>query len=167
MAQPFLGQITMFAGNFAPKGWAQCNGQLLSIQANAALFAILGTTFGGNGTTTFALPDLRGRVPVHQGSGYTLGQPGGVEQVTLAVAQIPPHSHPAVASSATTGQASPANGSWIQNSTLKSYNAGSAVNAVMAASSISPQGGNQPHDNMLPYLAVNYILSLFGVFPSQ
>jgi microcystin-dependent protein len=163
---PFIGEIRMFAGNFAPAGWAFCAGQLLPISENTALFQLIGTTYGGDGQSTFALPDLRGRVPVHVGPGYTLAQSGGVETVTLTAAQIPPHSHGAIASSAQPSQPSPANGSWAQNSSLKPYNAGTAVNNVMAPSSIGPSAGSQPHDNMLPFLAVNYILSLFGVFPS-
>jgi microcystin-dependent protein len=167
MSQSYVGEIRLFAGNFAPAGWKFCAGQLLPISQNENLFKLIGTTYGGDGQSTFALPDLRGRVPIHQGAGFALAQDGGVETITLTVAQLPAHSHPAVASSGAAGQASPANGSWMANSTLKTYAAGSAATSLMAGTNIGPAGGSQPHDNMLPYVALNYIISLFGVFPSQ
>jgi microcystin-dependent protein len=167
MSQPYVGEIRIFAGNFAPAGWLFCAGQLLPISQFETLFNLIGTTYGGDGQSTFGLPDLRGRVPVHQGAGYTLAQTGGVETVTLTTSQIPPHSHAAIASSAQTGQASPLNASWASDTTLKPFAAGTAVNALMAATNIGFSGGSQPHDNMLPYMAINYIISLFGVFPSQ
>jgi microcystin-dependent protein len=167
MSQPYVGEIRLFGGNFAPAGWMFCNGQLLPISQYDTLFNLIGTTYGGDGQTTFALPDLRGRVPVHQGAGFTLAQTGGTETVTLITAQLPAHSHPAVASSGAASQASPANGSWTANSTLKPYAAGSAATSLMAGTNVGPFGGSQPHDNMLPYVAVTYIISLFGVFPSQ
>lgn len=167
MSQPYVGEIRLFGGNFAPAGWMFCNGQLLPISQYDTLFNLIGTTYGGDGQTTFALPDLRGRVPVHVGPGYSLAQSGGVETVTLNTTQIPGHSHPAIASSAAASQASPLNGSWTANSTLKPYAPGTAVTSLMAGTNVGPFGGNQPHDNMLPFVAVNYIISLFGVFPSQ
>lgn len=167
MSQPYVGEIRIFAGNFAPAGWAFCAGQLMPISENETLFNLIGTTYGGDGQSTFGLPDLRGRVPVHQGTGFILAQSGGAESVTLTTAQIPNHSHTAIASSGAASQASPSNGSWTANSTLKPYAAGSVATSLMAGTNIGPAGGNQPHDNMLPYVAVNYIISLFGVFPSQ
>ena len=167
MSQPYVGEIRMFAGNFAPVGWVFCDGSLLGISQFDTLFNLIGTTYGGDGQQTFAVPDLRSRVPVHQGPGYTLAQPGGAETVTLTTQQIPAHSHNAIASSGQAGQASPSNASWASNSNLKPFNAGTAVNALMASTNIGPSGGSQPHDNMLPFQAINYILSLYGVFPSQ
>jgi microcystin-dependent protein len=168
MSQPYVGEIRMFAGNFAPAGWMFCNGQLLPISQWETLFNLIGTTYGGDGQSTFALPNLQSRVPVHQGSGFLLAQTGGSETVTLGVTQIPSHSHPAIASSASGGnQTSSLNSSWVGNTTLKPYDVGTNVNANMAASNIGFTGGNQPHDNMLPYLGINFIISMFGVFPSQ
>jgi microcystin-dependent protein len=156
----------MFAGNFAPAGWMFCEGQLLPISEYETLFNLIGTTYGGDGQSTFALPDLRGRLPVHQGSGFTLAQAGGVETVTLTTAQIPAHSHSFLGSSNAGGQANPA-----QNVVAKIV-AGSAYaqdppTAALAAGSIGNDGRSQPHDNFQPYLCVNFIISLFGVFPSQ
>ena len=166
MSEPFIGSIILFGGNFAPRNWAFCNGQLLAISQNTALFSLLGTTYGGNGQTTFALPDLRGRAPIHFGQGpgltnYDLGQVGGEETVTLTQAQLPPHTHtqPTTNGQQTTnrpGNALPARGGVYSNESD-----GSAFHPTTAT------GGGQPHDNRSPYLAVNYIICLFGIFPSR
>ncbi len=164
MAQPYIGEIRLFGGNFAPAGWAFCSGQLMAIAENDALFALIGTTYGGDGQTTFGLPDLRGRVPVHQGNGYILAQTGGVEQVTLTVNQTPIHSHLPQASN-TGGSDNPSGNFWGSTATGKPYSA--APPAVqMNAGAIGASGGSQPHDNMIPFLCVSYIISLFGIFPS-
>jgi microcystin-dependent protein len=165
MSQPFIGEIRMFAGNFAPVGWAFCNGALIPIDQNDALFQLIGTTYGGDGQTTFALPDLQSRVPVHAGPGFALGQTGGAETVTLTVSQIPAHNHVPQASSTAGIQSSPSNGVWAQ-STLGQFSS-AAPSVTMAPAALGSSGGSQPHDNMIPFLAVNFILSLFGIFPSQ
>lgn len=164
MSSPFIGEIRMFAGNFAPNGWAFCDGSLLPISQNDALFNLIGTTYGGDGQSTFALPDLRSRVPVHVGPGFALGQNGGAESVTLTTNQIPVHNHAAQASSQGGNQNSPA-GVWAATPS-KAYGPGPAGVALQAGA-VAAAGGGQPHDNMAPFLAVNYILSLFGIFPSQ
>jgi len=157
----------MFGGNFAPVGWAFCNGALIPISENDALFNLIGTTYGGDGQTTFALPDLQSRVPVHVGPGFAQGQSGGVETVTLTTSQIPAHSHVPQANSAVGNQPSPANGVWASsNPSINNYsNVAPSLNMDPAAMGAS--GGSQPHDNMVPFLCVNFILSLFGIFPSQ
>jgi microcystin-dependent protein len=168
MGQPYIGEIRMFGGNFAPAGWAFCDGQLLPIAENDALFALIGTTYGGDGQTTFALPDLRGRVPVHEGPGYLQGQLSGVESVTLSVGQIPAHSHPLLGSSdnaTTTGPAGNVPGTSAEV-TVFPYGTDNPPTAL-ATQSVSPAGGSQPHDNFQPYLCVNFIISLFGIFPPQ
>lgn len=178
MAEPFIGQIILFAGNFEPRGWAFCNGQLLSIAQNTALFSLLGTTYGGNGQTTFALPDLRGRVPLHFGQGpglsdYILGESGGAEQVTLTQGQMPAHSHQAFstlnASNAADDSTDPT-GRVLAVANRGVYNS-QTPNVSMAAAAISTTvastGGNQPHDNRQPYLAINYIIALEGIYPSR
>lgn len=154
----------MFAGNFPPRDWAFCQGQLLPISDNTALFTLIGTTYGGDGQTTFALPDLRSRVPMHQGGGFVLGQTGGVESVTLTNNQIPSHSHPPQAGS-DGGSNSPLGNVWA-NWTGSQFSDQSGP-AQMNAAAMGVVGGNQAHDNMIPYLAVNFIISLFGIFPSQ
>jgi microcystin-dependent protein len=164
MAIPYVGEIRMFAGNFAPAGWEMCAGQLLSISENETLFLLIGTTYGGDGENTFALPDMRGRLPVHQGNGFILAETGGVESVTLSLSQIPSHSHAFLASSATPNATSPAGG-LPARPVASIYNAGT-IPTAMAAGSIASVGGSQPHDNFQPYLCVNYIISLFGIFPS-
>lgn len=157
----------MFAGNFAPAGWALCNGALVPISENETLFNLIGTTYGGDGQTTFALPDLRSRVPVHVGSGFALGQSGGAETVTLTTQQIPAHSHVPQANGGNGNQPDPTNGYWAQ-STLNQFSNNVAGGTVaMAPAAVGSTGGSQPHDNMLPFLAINFIVSLFGVFPSQ
>lgn len=169
MGTPYVGEIRMFAGNFAPAGWAFCDGSLLAISENDVLFNLIGTTYGGDGQNTFALPDLRSRVPVHMGTGggatYIIGQAAGEEQVTLTTSQIPAHSHPPLCNSGAGGQAGPAGGVWAQLATNPPY-ANVAPTLTMGANAIGPTGGSQPHDNMVPFLVINYIISLFGVFPS-
>lgn len=166
MAQPYVGEIRMFAGNFAPAGWMFCEGQLLPISENETLFQLIGTTYGGDGQSTFALPDLRGRVPIHQGSGYILAETGGVETVTLTTSQIPAHSHPALASS-DNAQDAGAQNNVLSTATSMDIYINDAVNQVMSPTSIGATGGSQPHNNFQPYLCVDFIISLFGIFPSQ
>jgi microcystin-dependent protein len=168
MSQPYVGEIRMFAGNFAPAGWMFCEGQLLPISEYETLFNLIGTTYGGDGQSTFALPDLRGRLPIHQGGGFTLAETGGVEDVTLTVSQIPAHSHPYLGTINPDNVTSPAGVvvGQISGGGVKLF---SGVNptAAMAATSISSTGGSQPHSNFQPYLCISFIISLFGVFPSQ
>lgn len=165
MAQPYVGEVRIFAGNFAPAGWMFCEGQLLPISEYETLFNLIGTTYGGDGQSTFALPDLRGRVPLHQGNGFTLAETGGVETVTLTVSQIPSHSHAFLASSSFGTAGSPAGNVLAQTQAIKLYD--SAVPATaMAAGVVGSTGGSQPHDNFQPYLCVDFIISLFGIFPS-
>ncbi|HJZ73435.1 MAG TPA: tail fiber protein [Vicinamibacterales bacterium] len=166
MAQPYVGEIRMFAGNFAPAGWMFCEGQLLPISENETLFNLIGTTYGGDGQSTFALPDLRGRVPIHFGSGFTLAETGGVESVTLTVAQMPAHTHALLATTSLANQTNPLNNTYAQSLSVSFFNA-AAPNAQMATNAMSPVGGSQPHDNYQPYLCVDFIISLFGIFPSQ
>jgi len=177
MSEPFVGEIRMFGGNFAPVGWAFCDGQLMPISENDVLFNLIGTTYGGDGQETFALPNLQSRVPIHQGTNpqngiaYSLGETGGVEQVTLTTQQIPAHTHSVAATTAATGQTlSP------QNAIFASATSSQAgVNTYLVApadtslnpASIQLSGGSQPHDNHQPYLVLNFIISLFGIFPSQ
>jgi microcystin-dependent protein len=165
MSNPYIGEIRMFGGNFAPLGWAFCNGQVLPISENDALFTLIGTTYGGDGTSTFALPNLQSRVPVHMGNGFTLAQTGGEEQVTLTVNQIPAHTHVPQANSGTGTQTSPAGNVWASSSNLP-YST-NASNASMDPGAIGLAGGNLPHDNMVPFLAIDFIISLFGIYPSQ
>ena len=165
MAQPYVGEIRMFGGNFAPAGWMFCEGQLLPISEYETLFNLIGTTYGGDGASTFALPDLRGRIPIHQGNGFILAETGGVETVTLTVQQIPAHSHPLLASTAIPTTATPANNVTGQAAT-KVYRSSGSPTVALAPGSISPVGGSQPHENRQPYLCVSFIISLFGIFPS-
>lgn len=166
MSNPFIGEIRMFGGNFAPLGWAFCDGQLMAIAENVALFSLIGTTYGGDGQNTFALPDLRSRVPLHTGPGFVQGQSGGVEQVTLTVAQMPAHNHSQIATTATATPAAAPSGSLVAASTATKFY-GAAPSTPTAPSAILPAGQGQPHDNMAPFLAVSFIISLFGIFPSQ
>jgi microcystin-dependent protein len=168
MSQPYVGEIRMFAGNFAPAGWMFCEGQLLPIAEYETLYNLIGTTYGGDGQSTFALPDLRGRLPIHQGAGFTLAENGGVEQVTLTVNQIPGHTHPFLASGNQASSNSPANQvpAITQASTITPYGT-DAPQVQLSPSSVGSVGGSQPHDNFQPYLCVDFIISLFGVFPSQ
>ncbi|TPW18541.1 MAG: Tail collar domain-containing protein [Halothiobacillaceae bacterium] len=165
----FLGQLLLVPYNFAPQGWAFCNGQLLPIAQNTALFSLLGTTYGGNGQTTFALPDLRGRVPLSSGQGpglsnYALGEVGGAENITLLAAQMPQHGHSVQANSGDPTDTTPTNNVPAGGST-GSYNA--AANSVMAAGMIGAAGGSQPHENRPPYLTLNWIIALEGIYPSR
>lgn len=165
MSQPYVGEIRMFAGNFAPVGWAFCNGALLAISENETLFNLIGTTYGGDGQTTFALPNLQSRVPVHVGPGFALAQAAGAETVTLTTSQIPAHSHVPLCSNVLGTSADPTSNLWA----LAASNIYSDVapTLAMASAAIGSSGGSQPHDNMIPFLVINFIISLFGVFPSQ
>ena len=170
MAQPFLGEIKMFAGNFQIRGWVFCNGQLLSIANYDALYTLLGTTYGGDGVNTFGVPDLRGRVPVHMGSGAglttrTQGQSGGAETVTLTTNQVPAHKHTAAAQSTSATQASPGGGVWAAASQLR-YSSGTP-NVTLNANAGGFTGGGQAHENMIPFLAVNFIIATEGVYPQS
>lgn len=164
MAQPYVGEIRMFGGNFAPAGWMFCEGQLLPISENETLFNLIGTTYGGDGQSTFALPDLRGRVPIHMGNGFILAETGGVEEVTLTTQQIPQHTHAWIASTAP-GNVNNPNSAYCANSTSVKIYLEDTQDSTMAAASVSPQGGSQPHNNFQPYLCVDFIISLFGIFP--
>ena len=170
MSQPYIGEIRMFGGSFAPAGWALCNGAPMAISENDALFTLIGTTYGGDGQETFNLPNLQSRTPIHAGQGpgqnYTLGQQGGVESVTLSTQQIPVHNHAYVASSAVGAGSDPTNSLVSQHPTASIY-AATPPGAAMNAQVVQASGGNQPHDNLQPYLCITYIISLFGVFPSQ
>src|SRR5262245_35452599 len=166
MAQPYVGEIRMFAGNFAPAGWMFCSGQLLPISENETLFNLIGTTYGGDGQTTFALPNLQSRVPVHQGSGMALAETGGVEEVTLTVSQIPAHSHPMLGSTDIANTPNPGTNVLARSGQVQMFINGDAT-AAMNANAIGAVGGSQPHSNMQPYLVINFIISLFGIFPSQ
>ena len=165
MAQPYVGEIRMFAGNFNPAGWMFCEGQLLPIAENETLFQLIGTTYGGDGDSTFALPDLRGRIPIHQGPGFALAEAGGVEEITLTTAQMPAHSHALLAAGVNALQAGPQNRVVAQPTVIDLFRNAVPITAF-AAQSITPVGGNQPHTNFQPYLCVNFIISLFGIFPS-
>jgi microcystin-dependent protein len=165
MAQPYVGEIRMFAGNFAPAGWMFCEGQLLPISENETLFQLIGTTYGGDGESTFALPDMRGRLPIHQGNGFILAETGGAEEITLTVNQIPAHSHPALATNNNGQQSSPGSQVLARVTGNDIYGADSPF-VNMAPATIGAVGGSQPHTNFQPYLCVNFIISLFGIFPS-
>ena len=168
---PYVGEIRMFGGNFAPAGWMFCDGTQLAISQNDILFTLIGTTYGGDGQETFNLPDLRGRVPLHQGTdpkgnNYTLGQNGGVESVTITTQQLPTHNHAFLASQAIAGQANASGNVTGQSSSIDWY-IQDTPSVNMAANAVAPQGGSQPHENLQPYLCINFIISLFGVFPHQ
>jgi len=165
MAQPYVGEIRMFAGNFAPAGWMFCEGQLLPISENETLFQLIGTTYGGDGESTFALPDLRGRIPIHQGNGFILAETGGAEEITLTVNQIAAHSHPLLASGAPAQQSNPAGLVLAPVTGTDIYGADTPF-VNMSPQAISSVGGSQPHTNFQPYLCVDFIISLFGIFPS-
>ena len=172
MAQPYVGEIRMFAGNFAPAGWMFCHGQLLPISENETLFQLIGTTYGGDGESTFALPDLRGRIPIHNGSSsggtFQLAQSGGSESVIVTQTQVPPHAHALKASTLTATLASP-----IGTVPADASAAGALLYSEfppaspMHASAIAPAGAHQPHENRMPFLCLSFIISLFGIFPSQ
>lgn len=164
MAQPYIGEIRMFGGSFAPVGWAFCDGQQLPISENETLFQLIGTTYGGDGQETFNLPNLGGRVPIHQGNGFILAEAAGVEDVTLTIQQIPVHTHNMVATNDIPTLNTPLNNITGQSAD-KLYRAGSP-SVTLAPQAIAPVGGSQPHTNLQPYLCVSYIISLFGIFPS-
>lgn len=178
MSSPYVGQIMIFGGNFVPAGWAQCNGQLLPISEFETLFQLIGTTYGGDGESTFGLPDLRGRAPVHMGQGtglstYVIGQAAGTESVTLTTQQIPTHNHAAQISTSPATSASPGNNILANEAignaqaTCFSYGPFGGTQSALATATIQITGGSQPHENRQPLLVLNYIISAFGVFPSQ
>jgi microcystin-dependent protein len=164
MAEPFLAEIRLMSFNFPPKGWALCNGQFLPINQNQALFSLLGTTYGGNGQTTFALPDLRGKTPMHMGSGHTLGETGGQEATTLNITQLPTHTHQAASVNASASTNSP-NGAYLAASTAVYHGPTSLIS--LSPATITTVGGSQAHTNMQPFLALNFCIALQGIFPSQ
>jgi microcystin-dependent protein len=162
VATPFLGEVKMISWNFPPKGWAFCNGQLLPINQNQALFSILGTTYGGDGRVNFALPDLRGRTPLHVGQGFTLGEKGGETAHTVNIGELPAHTHTPLANTAAANNGQPASNFW---SATGAYAASS--NTSMNPTTVLATGGSQPHENMSPYLVINFIIALQGIFPSR
>jgi microcystin-dependent protein len=170
MSDQYIGEIRMFGGNFAPLDWAFCNGQLVSISQNDALFALIGTTYGGDGVNTFALPNLQGRVPIHFGSDpngttYVQGQIAGVEGVALTAGQLPSHSHAAQASSAGSGSSDPTGNVWASSAATKQYAASSS--GTMAAGTLGVTGQGLQHNNIMPVLAVSFIIAMFGIFPTR
>ena len=171
MSSPYVGEIRMFGGNFAPVGWALCQGQLMAISQNDTLFNLIGTTYGGDGQNTFGLPNLAGRAPIHQGQApgisqnYIIGELGGVESVTLTTQQMPQHNHAFVASTAAATVASPANAIFATAVSATPFFSGS-VDSNFNAAAVQPQGGNQPHENLQPFLVITFIISLFGIFPT-
>jgi microcystin-dependent protein len=165
MSEPFLSEIKIVSFNFPPKGWAFCNGQLLPINQNQALFSLLGTTYGGDGRVNFALPNLQGRIPLHMGQGFTLGERGGETSHTLNVSELPAHTHMPVGSTAGPSAPSASGNVWATFSGSNQYN--TTQNAAMNPACITATGGSQPHENMSPYLVLNFIIALQGIFPSQ
>jgi len=171
MSEPFVGEIRIFAGNFAPRSWALCDGQLLAISQNQALFSLLGTTYGGDGRTTFGLPDLRGRVPIHEGTGpglsqRNLGARSGQEKVTVTVNQLASHNHPLKASTDAGGQSSPAGNVTGESPSLDIY-AEENPTVALSPDAIASVGGSQSHNNIQPFQCVNFIIALFGIYPSR
>jgi microcystin-dependent protein len=172
MGEPFVGEIRMFGGTFPPQGWALCQGQTMSIAENDVLFQLIGTTYGGDGQSTFQLPDLQGRLPMHMGQGpgitqnYQIGEKAGVESVTLTTNTIPIHTHPMIASQALANVAQPTGNVMAQNNTIQNY-IEDVTDANFNANAVGPVGGSQPHENLQPYLCITFIISLFGVFPTQ
>jgi len=163
VSSPYVGEIRMFAGNFAPVGWAFCQGQIMAISENETLFNLIGTLYGGDGQSTFALPNLSSRIPIHTGPGFLIGQQGGEESVTLTVSQIPAHSHLPLADANQGGSTDPTNNAYAGAPVYVA----TAPSTLLKAGTIQNAGGSQPHDNMVPFLVVNFIISLFGIFPSQ
>ena len=172
MGSPYIGEIRMFAGSFAPAGWAMCDGRPMAISQNDTLFILIGTTYGGDGQNTFDLPNLNGRVPVHQGQGpsisqnYQMGEAAGVEQVTLSTQQIPQHNHSVIASTDSALATNPSSNILASSITTKLYTEDNAT-VAMNTQSLSPVGGSQPHENMQPFLVITFIIALFGIFPQQ
>jgi microcystin-dependent protein len=176
VTDPFLAEIRMFGGNFAPTGWALCNGQLMSISQNTALFALLGTTYGGDGRVTFGLPNLQGSTPIQQGQGgglsqRYLGEVGGSPYVTLINSEMAAHEHTVLAVAASGDKTDPGGNTWAQASEFKSgdplYSVGQAPNLLMNPQAVLPTGGSQPHNNMPPYLTITFIIALQGIFPQR
>jgi microcystin-dependent protein len=165
MGTPYLGEIRMFGGVFAPRDWAFCDGRLLPISQNSTLFTLIGTTYGGDGVNNFALPDLRGRLPVHVGPQFSLGQKAGNESVTLNLAQLPPHQHAPAASSGSGDANSPQKAVWATGA--GSYYTAGTANATMSTLAVQSTGSGQPHDNLSPFLVVTFIIALVGIWPSQ
>src|SRR5438132_11741532 len=170
MGEPYIGEIRMFAGSFAPVGWALCQGQSMPISENDTLFNLIGTTYGGDGQETFKLPDLQGRAPIHMGTGpglstFSIGQEGGVESVTLNTQQMPLHNHPVIVSDDIANSNSANNSMLAQSTQILMYTQDTA-SKFMAPTALSPVGGSQPHENMQPYLVISFIISLFGVYPT-
>ena len=165
MADPFVAEIRIFPFNFAPKGWAWCDGQLLPLSQNTALFSLLGTTFGGDGLTTFALPDLRGRTPIHVGSGHTLGERGGEQAHTLSIAELPTHTHALTASHDNATTSIPANNVVMAQASIDMYRSPTSL-VAMEPASVANTGGSQAHLNMQPYLTLSFCIALQGIFPS-
>ncbi|AXG13605.1 phage tail protein [Intrasporangium calvum] len=168
MSQPFVGEIRLFGGNFAPAGWAFCDGQLLPISENETLFALIGTTYGGDGQSTFGLPDLRGRLPLHQGSGFILGEQGGAESVSLTATQIPAHAHALLGTTDNGTTATPSGNAaaTLPEVTTLAYGT-DAPSTTLHPQSIGGTGGGQPHSNLQPFLCLSFIISLFGIFPQS
>lgn len=171
MSEPFVGEIRMFAGNFAPRGWAFCDGQLLAVSQNDALFSLLGTIYGGDGRTTFGLPDVRGRVPIHAGSGpglspRRLGAKGGAEKVTLTVNQLPSHGHTMRAVTGFADRSSPQGAVLAASATTDIYNT-EGVDSNLNSAAVSSVGGSRSHTNLQPFLCINFIIALFGIYPSR
>jgi microcystin-dependent protein len=172
VSEPFLSEIRIFSFNYAPRSWAQCNGQLLPINQNQALFSLLGTTYGGNGQTNFALPDMRGNAPLHEGGGFTLGQRGGEQNHTLTQSELPTHVHDfsantCVASASANATVGPPTNNYWANHGKTTYSTGGVSLAAMSPQAVGNFGGSQPHQNMQPYLVLNFCIALVGVFPSQ
>jgi microcystin-dependent protein len=171
MASPYIGEIRMFGGSFAPAGWAMCNGQTIPISQNDTLFTLIGTTYGGDGQETFQLPNLQSRIPIHAGTGkfgttYQLGETAGTESVTLSTNQMPNHNHALIASTGAATAPSPNNNILAASATISPY-VKDVAGPQLVASAVQPQGGSQPHENMMPFLVITFIISLFGIFPTQ
>ena len=170
MSECYVGEIRIFAGNYAPEGWVMCNGQMLNISDYQALFSLLSTVYGGNGVTTFGVPDLRGRVPIHKSTDYPLGAAGGVETVTLMESQLPPHTHLAAAQSAVGTAGTPANGYWAASSATKNIYTTDVTTtplSAMAPGAVLPIGGSQAHENMMPFFPLTFIMATVGNYPQR